>query len=292
MTVSLSYLLVLLTGFIHGEVTHPEMNGIALEDYKDFTQKWSLVTVRYRKDSGEMRFTYANESALKALKAETSNYPDGAVFGKVSFVTAEDPSFSSSVAPVAPSRVQLMVRNKKKYKKFNGWGYGLYSPDGSLMPGDMKEKTESCVACHSLVEERGHVFSRPIGYLKTTNFNVLDTDDRRKLFFKTLDIGKLPAQIKKIVGLKKGFYDDLQGVLKEHHFYGTFDEIRHTLIKQTLTTNRPSALISRDGSSFSIVSLSLKKSECDLDQQSVVSYHTGPKPKRKIIKLSLCVDKK
>ncbi len=40
------------------------MNGINFYDCKDFQTKWSLVTIRFRKDTGEMRLTYANELAM------------------------------------------------------------------------------------------------------------------------------------------------------------------------------------------------------------------------------------
>ena len=35
------------------------MNGILYEEFKDFPSKWEIVTIRFRKDTGEMRLTYA-----------------------------------------------------------------------------------------------------------------------------------------------------------------------------------------------------------------------------------------
>lgn len=269
----------------------PEMNGISFETYKDFTKDWNLVTVRYRKDSGEMRFTYANREAFSALKNESSNYPNGAIFGKVSFVTGQDPSYLSSVMPMAPSRVQLMVRDKIKYKNSNGWGYALFTPDGKLMPGDIKEKTESCVACHSIVEESGHVFSKPIGFIKTSKFNALESLKTKKVYFTTSKVSDLPPYIQKLLPSADKNINDLQGVLKKHFFYGTFDEIRPTLIKESLRTRKPSILIGDDNKSFSLVFIN-KSGHCSKGETEIMSFHTGPKPKRKVIEIKVCVGDK
>ena len=93
----------------------PEMNGYKLSDYEGFEKKWRLVTVRYRKDTGEMRFTYANPKAWNALLKRSKDYPDGAVFAKIGIITMEDPAFPSSAVPAGTRRYQLMVRNKKKH---------------------------------------------------------------------------------------------------------------------------------------------------------------------------------
>src|SRR6185436_10943563 len=57
-----------------------EMNGYKLSDFPDFEKKWKLVTVRFRKDTGEMRFTYANDLAFENLQKGVIDYPDGAIF--------------------------------------------------------------------------------------------------------------------------------------------------------------------------------------------------------------------
>ena len=45
-----------------------QMNEIKFQSYKGFEKKWKLVTVRFREDTKEMRFTYANDIAWKTLK--------------------------------------------------------------------------------------------------------------------------------------------------------------------------------------------------------------------------------
>ena len=102
------------------------MNGFALQDYADFQKKWPLVTVRFRKDTGELRFTYANDIAYKALKKGATEYPDGAVFAKIGIMTEEDPAFTSSAVPSGARRFQLMVHDAKKFPETHGWGFALF----------------------------------------------------------------------------------------------------------------------------------------------------------------------
>ncbi|MGZ3743153.1 MAG: cytochrome P460 family protein, partial [Pseudobdellovibrionaceae bacterium] len=137
-----------------------QMNGIVFKNYIGFEKKYKLVTVRYRTDSGEQRFVYANDIAFKALQKGSTNYPDGAVFAKIGVATKDDPAFLSSKVPGGPQRIQLMVRNKKKYKETGGWGYALFSPRGHTFSNDLQVETKACYACHQLVPDRGQVFSQ------------------------------------------------------------------------------------------------------------------------------------
>ncbi len=103
-----------------------EMNGFLFSDFGQFEKNWKLVTVRYRQDTGELRFTYANPKAWKAMSSGKAEYPDGSIFAKTGYMTDDDPSFTSSKIPSGSRRYQFMVKNKKKYKDQDGWGYALF----------------------------------------------------------------------------------------------------------------------------------------------------------------------
>ena len=97
-SVSFLVLLALLRGsVIYGQ--SDTMNGYSLKQYEGFEKNWRLVTVRYRKDTGEMRLTYANELAWKTLSEGRINYPKGAVFAKIGVKTESDPAFAASLSP-------------------------------------------------------------------------------------------------------------------------------------------------------------------------------------------------
>ncbi|HVK60456.1 MAG TPA: cytochrome P460 family protein [Bdellovibrionales bacterium] len=208
------------------------MNDIAYEKNKDFERTWRLVTVRYREDSKELRFTYANDIAWKAMFSLTPNYPDGAMFAKTAILTENDPSFTSSRTPSASVRYQFMLRNKKKYKETEGWGYALFNADGKLFKDDVKVATQACAACHRIVPERDYVFSRPFQkefYAQTghssfpsgNNTSIKFLPREKKYFAKSVQEYLLNANV-----------ESLEGPLKDNAFSGTLDEVVPLLLER------------------------------------------------------------
>ena len=145
------------------------MNGLNPEDYEDFWEKWPLVSVRYREDNKEQRFVYANSIAMEAMKKGAKIYPDGSVFGKITFITQKDPNFPNSVEPAAFSRMQIMEKNEKRFTETDGWSYLLYLNPENLKKKDDHSRLLACHSCHKLVEKLDHVFTRPtfLGNFKT-----------------------------------------------------------------------------------------------------------------------------
>jgi hypothetical protein len=239
------------------------MNEISFKKWKDFQKNWHLVTVRFRQDSTEMRFTYANEIAWKTLQSLKPDYPDGAAFGKVAFMTEPDPAFPSSVVPSGTRRFQLMVRDKKKYKETDGWGYALFDSKGGLFPDDQKQTTAGCVACHRIVPERDYVFSRPAALGDKLWPNSLENSQFSKIIqFSKMQQKEIPEFLKTRITKKYSTADELVGPLKRNAFSGTLDEVMPLLIQKTLVTKQASFfIINKDN--FSMVRLATEpKSPC------------------------------
>lgn len=134
-------------------------HGIEGKKSDRFWEKWRLVTVRFRKDNGELRFIYANPIAWKALASKKFPYPDGAMFGKVAFASKSDPVFPVSETPEKVTRIQLMRKDSKKYRGDTGnWGYAIYPPTAR---GGNEEKhvVVACHACHQAIPSKDYVFS-------------------------------------------------------------------------------------------------------------------------------------
>ena len=223
-----------------------EMNGIHFEAYKNFPKEWRLITGRYREDSQEMRFTYANEIAWRAMQSLKPDYPDGSVFGKVGMATEVDPSFPSSKVPSGAKRYQLMVRDKKKYKDSDGWGYALFDGDGFIFNEDPKAKTQSCVACHRIVPERDFVFSRSMSLLPGQLDSRIENSAvaEKILRFEPRDRINLAKAVQAELPSKSGSKVDLlEGELKKHAFSGTLDEIMPVLIDKARKNARPALLL-------------------------------------------------
>jgi hypothetical protein len=231
------------------------MNGHRLTDYKNFEKKWKLVTVRFRKDTAEMRLTYANKIAYKSLMKGVTDYPDGAVFAKIGLKTQEDSAFPSSAVPQGARRYQFMVRNKKKYAETNGWSYALFDERGLTFPEEPKNQTMACAACHNAVPERGYVFSQPMELHArdiTKNSKIKKTT-LSNLLFKTIETSLLPKAIADLLPAETKYIRVLEGEMKKYLFQGTLEEIRPALSTEVESSRFPAILYNEEGTRFSLV---------------------------------------
>lgn len=248
-----------------------KMNGYALSDYPDFEKKWKLVTVRFRRDTGELRFTYANDLAYQTLSSGKIEYPDGAVFAKIGFATQDDPLFTSSAVPSGARRFQLMVRDKIKNKDTDGWGYALYDSRGQTFPENPVIQTQACFACHKVANSRGQVFSQLISLTPgevPSPPPLWSSGQSTILKFEDVPRERLPESIQNKIPKKFKTVRSLQGPLQTYLFQGTLDEVGPMLAAESVRSKAPAVLISTDGKMFSMV-LS------EIDQDCEDSGHKG-----------------
>ncbi len=249
------------------------MHGISLSDYGDFEKKWKLVTVRFRKDTGELRFTYANEKAWKHLKnistevgksqkSESKSYPPGAVFAKVGIATDDDPAFVSSAVPSGVRRVQFMVRDEKKFSETDGWGYALFDSGGRTFPGDLKQASLACAACHKLVPDRGYVFSQFMTGLAPKARAESAVGGRIK--FEDVEVSTLPGHVRIHLPPKVGKVRSIVGEITKQVFPGTLDELRPVLTREALKWGYPALFLSaKSGSAhYSVVYSTMLQGTC------------------------------
>lgn len=233
-------------------------NGYTLGQFGDFVKNWKLVTVRFRKDSGEMRFVYANPVAWKAMEGGSKKFPDGSIFAKIAIVSQPDPAFESSLVPSGAKRIQFMVKDEK-HSQSNGWGYALFDANGKTFPGEPKTAVVACHACHKLVPERDYVFSQSAalvsrGYL--TSMMSVQEAKASALAFEKQNISALPNSIQAF--LPKGASQIrvlVNSPLVENAFFGTLDEMRPALASEVKKHGLPTALITKDKADSVVVFL-------------------------------------
>lgn len=262
------------------------MNGISYEKYKNFPQDWTLITIRFRKDTSEMRLTYANKIALETLLKGKIDYPDGAVFAKTGIFTGEDSQFPSSVVPRAVRRYQVMVKNKKNYSNTGGWGYALFDANGKTYPEEPTAAQQACFACHAIVENRGYVFSEPFNFTTSAKLIRQPQLGKKSFRFTSLKSQSLKENIRVLIPSRYSIVSSLEDKrLKENVFQGTLDELKPLLENEALASKRPAIFFSTDGSKFVVV-LPTKNSEClnELGAEIITSTIDG-----KNIKLSMCL---
>lgn len=260
-------ILALILFFNPAFAQDPSMNGYTLRQFGNFSKEWRLVTVRYRKDTGEMRFTYANDLAWKTLQANKTDYPDGSIFAKIGAMSMPDPGFVNSMVPSGARRVQFMVRDQKKHKDTDGWGYALFDKDGKLYPGDVKAASNACMACHRLVPERGQVFSQ------TMFLEKFSTNAQSKLGFVDAELKPLPESLRAKIPPHFTKVRDMTGPLKDRPFFGTLDEVQPFLAQESAAKDLPAVFVSLDKKQFSAV-IPLRKSCEGEPGQMFMGLHT------------------
>ena len=235
----------------------PTMNGFALDDFPQFWRSWHLVTVRNRTDTGELRFIYANDRAWEVLQRGGTNYPDGAVLGKVGFLTASDPLFPSSQVPTRAARYQVMVMDRARFPATHGWGYALFLEDGRPTQDDHATTTAACAACHELAAPRAYVFAQPAqaGVLEGKKAAAQLAPGRSALTFETVPVTKVPA-LKPEVPRGATTVRIITGPIVSTVFAGfggPVNELQPALAAETLRAHLPAGVVSEDGTKWMLM---------------------------------------
>lgn len=262
------------------------MNGYSMKDFENFYNKWKLITVRYREDTKEMRFTYANEIAAKALENKMKEYPEGAVFAKIGFISETDPAFQSSVVPAGAKRYQFMVRDKKKFAATDGWGYVLLNGDGKTFNGEPQQNSLACAACHKLVPDRGYVFSEQAAFAPFVEKIQRATREQslkiaqQHIHFTTIDRKDLQERVRRLIPDSFVKIRLMQGGLQQNMFEGTVNEIGPFLTQESLKTKGAAVLVNQAGDLFAFAYPQSRQEGCTKGEtKSVVGRTITPATK-------------
>ena len=124
---------------------------------------WRLISVAH--EEGNLHSFAAilgNDVAIKAYREGKLPYPDGTVIAALhySHVPSEenDKVFgqAQSLVPGAPTNIQFMVKDSKKYAATGGWGFGHFQDGKPADAAFMKP----CFPCHEEAKATDYVFTR------------------------------------------------------------------------------------------------------------------------------------
>ncbi|MBN9354780.1 MAG: cytochrome P460 family protein [Hyphomicrobium denitrificans] len=123
------------------------------DDYRS----WELVAPALEAGPfDELRSVLANDVAIKAYREGKRPFPDGTILVKLAWKRTQSPDFESASIPGAPTTVQIMVKDSRKYAATGGWGFGRFI-DGA--PVD-EAQHQTCFGCHEArVKGRDYVFT-------------------------------------------------------------------------------------------------------------------------------------
>ena len=126
---------------------------------------WKLISVAHEEGNlHSLGAILGNDLAITAYRDEKLPFPDGAIIAALHWrhvpsdennkVLGRPQSFVAG----APTNVQFMVKDSKKYAATGGWGFGHFNE----RDGKPAEKTllQSCFPCHQTIKARDLVFTR------------------------------------------------------------------------------------------------------------------------------------
>lgn len=138
----------------------PPLFGIAIPPgYRD----WRLISVAHEEgELNDLRAVLGNDVAIKAYRDGTLPFPDGAIIARLAwrYVASEENNKvfgrRQSYVAGAPTNVQFMVKDSKKFASTGGWGFAQFD-DGKAID---EATLGACFACHVPVEARDYIFTR------------------------------------------------------------------------------------------------------------------------------------
>jgi len=134
-------------------------NGIV---YTNKFKAWKVISMSTLYDNS-MRVIYGNDIAVKAIEEEDFHpWPDGAVVVKAVWEQVENEY--GEVRTGDFQNAQFMVKDAKKFKDTEGWGFAKFSTNELIPTGKtVAFAAQSCIACHrQLAEETGYLFDIPL----------------------------------------------------------------------------------------------------------------------------------
>ena len=142
-------------------------NGISFSEVRGY-EGWKVVAPSYRTDKNEIRFILGNDTIVKAYREGIPEngvpFPDGSILVKIAYSERKSPDFAAAIEPDILQRVELMIKDAKKFKNTNGWGYArfVYNAKTNIFKpyGNDASFEQECNVCHTIVKGRDFVFTR------------------------------------------------------------------------------------------------------------------------------------
>jgi hypothetical protein len=146
--------------FRHADEEATPIFGIKIPlGYRD----WKLISVAHEEGNlNDLRALLGNDLAIKAYREGKLPFPDGTIIARLarSYVPSEENNKvfgrAQSFVAGAPTNVQFMVKDSRKYAATGGWGFAQFR-DGK--PAD-EALLRTCFPCHEPVKARDFVFTR------------------------------------------------------------------------------------------------------------------------------------
>jgi hypothetical protein len=124
---------------------------------------WELVNVAHEAGNlNDFRVVLGNAVAMKAFRDGTLPFPDGTIIARLAWKYVPSPENNAvfgqaqSFVTGAPTNLEFMVKDSKKYAATGGWGFGQFTngkPDNEAIH-------KACFPCHGPAQGHDFLFTR------------------------------------------------------------------------------------------------------------------------------------
>ncbi len=153
MSVCLIFVLIFSPDRTYGQAASPIYGVTIPAEYR----QWEVIAPAEEARLNELRVVVGNDIAIKAYQNGTLPFPDGTILVKMAWKRVPSKEISGAFVPGAPTTVQIMVKDSKRYPKTDGWGFGRFI---NGVPTDAAQQ-QTCYACHA-----GHVIGHDIVFTR------------------------------------------------------------------------------------------------------------------------------
>ncbi len=141
-------------------------NGIAFSEFKGY-EGWQVIAPSQPVDG--VKAILGNPLMIKAYNegfpANHQTIPDGAMMAKIAWSMKSNPLLpGAAMVPDTLKKVQFMIKDAKRFRDTDGWGYGDFAYDApsatfkAIGNGPSFAKA-ACHQCHTRVAARDFVFT-------------------------------------------------------------------------------------------------------------------------------------
>ena len=129
------------------------------DGYRDW--RW-IASAHEEGNLNSLGAVLGNDVAIKAYREREFPFPDGTILAALHYhhVASDENNKvfgqAQSFVPGAPTNVQFMVKDSKKYAATGGWGFGHFQDGKPAAAASMK----SCFPCHEKATGSDLVFTR------------------------------------------------------------------------------------------------------------------------------------
>lgn len=150
----------------------PEFDGFPFDP--DF-ENWKLISTTDRGDNNTFRFILGNDIAQNAARSgNVLPWPDGARFAKIAW--QQELGSDGLIYPGKFVQVELMLKDARRYKQTEGWGWGRWRGLDLKPYGIDARFVNECTGCHLPVRGDDYVYTLPIAAAKIGHDDLLNNN--------------------------------------------------------------------------------------------------------------------